>query len=64
MPTKDNRPSMPALPEGRLVAGVTVSHVDKPDLVWLSAAPTQDSERLLQQVWLIPRLVTLPAHFL
>ena len=53
MPTKDIRPTMPALPEGRLAPDVSVTHVDKPDLVWLSAAPTPESERLLQQVWSI-----------
>ena len=38
------------LQAGKLVRGVTVGHVEKPGLVWVSAPPTEQSDQLLKQV--------------
>ena len=35
---------------GKLVRGVTVGHVEKPGLVWVSAPPTEQSDQLLKEV--------------
>ena len=37
---------------GKLLRGVTVGHVERPGLVWISAPPTEDSNALLQKVLL------------
>ena len=35
---------------GQLTKDVTVGHLDRPDLVWVSPPPTDESDELLQQV--------------
>jgi hypothetical protein len=35
---------------GELVGNVTVTHVEKPDLVWVSPPTTDETDRFLQQV--------------
>jgi len=35
---------------GKLVRGVTVGHVERPGLVWISAPPTEQSDKLLKEV--------------
>ena len=35
---------------GKLVRGVTVGHVERPGLVWISAPPTEQSDQLLKEV--------------
>ena len=35
---------------GQLTKDVTVGHLDRPDLVWVSPPPTVESDELLQQV--------------
>ena len=38
---------------GKLVRGVTVGHVERPGLVWINAPPTEQSDKLLNEVPLI-----------
>ena len=35
---------------GQLTTDVTVGHLERPDLVWVSPPPTDETDKLLQQV--------------